>query len=175
MFLDILINCPHTLTTTEDRHQFYIYHPFQIKLACKDSQEKSKFCMTLGQENFITPNIFLALVAHWIKKKPPPPSSPTPSRPSPHPSQQIAMCPPWVTPFNCLLQVTLAGRLSTPHTTPSQCPHPFLTVALPRAHHSVKTQHPTETALRPPPGEMWLSARSLLPFLPCYTNRFVPI
>lgn len=102
-------------------------------------------------------------------------SSPTPSRPSPHPSQQIAMCPPWVTPFNCLLQVTLAGRLSTPHTTPSQCPHPFLTVALPRAHHSVKTQHPTETALRPPPGEMWLSARSLLPFLPCYTNRFVPI
>lgn len=33
-------------------------------------------------------------------------SSPAPSRPSPRPSQQIATCQPWVTPFNCLLQVT---------------------------------------------------------------------
>lgn len=61
---------------------------------------------------------------------------------------------------------TLAGRLSTPHTNPSQCPPPFLMGTLPRVHHSLETQNPTETALRPPPGETWLSARSLLSFLP---------
>lgn len=71
---------------------------------------------------------------------------------------------------------TLAGRLSTPHTNPSQCPHPFLMGALPRVHHSLKTQHPTETGLASPSrGNVAVCHKSPSFLTSLYINRFVPI